>query len=239
MIRICVESKKRKRESIINDYPEARILDVTSTSPDVRGQMLSPFYPHMNIPIPGDSRGLTATCVEAVWQGLKVFQTQDVDFAMFQNDTKKNLKRTSRKYGMPLGHRNGAYGEGLWNYFEARVNIYLPTYKWVLDNVKEVHDFVEELRVESVVHDIVLLDYNTNTDYRDTSRPLSHAGLIMRYIQGAYPAFKEGDKPMSEDEVEEQKKQEKANRNACSIRAKEMLLKRGAVEEPSLFKINE
>ncbi len=234
---IYVESKKRKQENIIKDYPGARILDVTSTSPDVKGQMLSPFYPHMNIPIPGDSRGLTAACVEAVWQGLKVFQTQDVDFAMFQNGTMKNLKRTARKYGMPLGHRMGAYGEGLWGYFEARMNIYLPTYKWVLDNVKVVHDFLEELKVEK--GDIVLLDYNTNTDCRDTSRPLSHAGLIMRYVQGTYPVYKEGDKPMSEDEVKELKLQEKANRKACSKSAKEMLSKRGVVEEPCLFIINE
>ena len=80
----------------------------------------------MNIPIPFTD-GLTATCVEAVWQGLKVFDGADVDFAAFRNDTMRDLKRTVRKYGMPKGHRKGAYGKELLGYFEARMLIYLPT----------------------------------------------------------------------------------------------------------------
>ena len=32
-------------------------------------------------------------CVEAIWQGLKVFETADVDVNMFANDTMKNISR--------------------------------------------------------------------------------------------------------------------------------------------------
>ena len=39
-------------------------------------QKLSPFYPHGGIPVPF-SEGVTATCVEAVWQGLKVFESAE------------------------------------------------------------------------------------------------------------------------------------------------------------------
>ena len=54
---------------------------------------LSSFYPHGGIPVPF-SEGYTAMCVEAIWQGLKVFESADVDVNMFANDTMKNIKRT-------------------------------------------------------------------------------------------------------------------------------------------------
>ena len=69
---IYIENKKRKLERIQAEYPTAQILDITSIAPRHSGQILSPFYPHDNIPIPFTD-GLKATCVEAVWQGLKVF----------------------------------------------------------------------------------------------------------------------------------------------------------------------
>ena len=34
---------------------------------------------------------------------------------------------------------------------------------------------------------IILLDYNTNQDVDDPSKPLSHAFLIKAYIEGLYP----------------------------------------------------
>lgn len=54
----------------------------------------------------------------------------------------------------------------------------------------EVHRVVERIKEQSKKRDIVLLDYNTNTDFRDISKPLSHAGLVKLYIEGNYP---EGD----------------------------------------------
>ena len=85
-------TKRRKRENILKKYPDAVIADVTSQATDglVR---LSPFYPHGGIPVPF-SEGYTAMCVEAIWQGLKVFETADVDVNMFANDMMKNIKRT-------------------------------------------------------------------------------------------------------------------------------------------------
>ena len=79
---IYVENKKRKLERIEAQYPEAAILDITSSTEKMYARLLSPFYPHYNIPIPF-TEGITATCVEAVWQGLKVFQNEDVNFATF------------------------------------------------------------------------------------------------------------------------------------------------------------
>lgn len=227
---IYVVNKKRKIEKVKEEFPNAAILDITSTSNMRYAQILSPFYPHMNIPIPFTD-GLTATCVEAVWQGLKVFDGADVDFATFRNDTMRDLKRTVRKYGMPKGHRKGAYGKELLGYFEARMLIYLPTYKWVLDNVPEVHRVVERIKEQSKIQDIVLLDYNTNIDFRDASKPLSHAGLVKLYIEGNYPEGLEGYQPMTKDELEQKKLRDKEQRKEIKKKAK----KQKAVESASLF----
>ena len=167
---IYIENKKRKLEKIQEQYPNADILDITSASEKKYAQMLSPFYPHNNIPVPF-TPGMTATCVEAVWQGLKVFQTADVDVEMFKNDTMKGLKRTVRRFGPPLGHRKGVYGKELLNYFDARIQIYLPTYKWVLDNIPAVHDIVYRIAERNKTNDIVFLDYNTNIEFRDITSP--------------------------------------------------------------------
>lgn len=185
---IYIASRKSKMENLQKKYPGAVILDITSASKEQCMQWLSPFFPHYNIPIPFTDN-LTATCVEAVWQGLKVFQDQDVDFDMFRNDTMKGLKRTVRKFGIPLGHRKGAYGKELLSYANARMMIYIPTYKWVLDNVDNVHNTVMKLKEQSKTQDIVFLDYNTSTDVYDISKPLSHANLVKLYIEENYPSI--------------------------------------------------
>lgn len=209
---IYVENKRRKVERIRTQYPNADILDITSKSSAKYAQMLSPFYPHGGIPIPLDSHGLTATCVEAIWQGLKVFESEDVNFETFKNDTMKGLKRTVRTLGAPKGHRSGAYGKELLGYFEARMKIYLPAYLWVLENVPKVKDIVRRIAYRAKDHTIVFLDYNTNIDFRDTSSPLSHAGLVKLYIEGNYPKEGEVYSPLTEKEIAEKKANKKQKR---------------------------
>lgn len=81
---IIIMSKRRKADKILREYPGAILADVTSRAKDglVR---LSPFYPHGGIPVPF-SEGWTATCVEAIWQGLKVFEHADIDTEMLKNN---------------------------------------------------------------------------------------------------------------------------------------------------------
>ena len=129
---IIIESKRKKQETLLRKYPGAILADVTSKATDSLVR-LSPFYPHGGIPVPF-SDGMTAMCVEAVWQGLKVFAHADVDVSVFQNATMHNIKRTVRRFGPPLGHRKGVHGTELLGYIEARTLIYLPTYRWVLEN---------------------------------------------------------------------------------------------------------
>ena len=181
---IIIDSKRKKPATILKKYPGAILADVTSGA---KGGLvkLSPFYPHYDIPVPF-SEGYTATCVEAIWQGLKVFEGSDVDVQMFQNDTMKNIKRTVRRFGKPLGHRKGVKGTELLGYIEARKQIYIPTYRWVLEN--KVADIIERLREASDSgKTIVLLDYDTNADVENAKKPLSHASLIKAYVEGVYP----------------------------------------------------
>ena len=177
---IIIESKRKKPATILKKYPDAILADVTSGAKDGL-RKLSPFYPHGGIPVPY-SEGYTATCVEAIWQGLKVFEGCDVDISLFQNDTMKGLKRTVRRFGKPLGHRKGVHGEELLSYIEARKQIYIPTYKWVLKN--KVADIIDRLREASKMKTIVLLDYDTNADIDNAKKPLSHASLIKAYVEG-------------------------------------------------------
>ena len=149
-------------------------------------QQLSPFYPHGGIPIP-NSEEVTGMSVEGIWQGLKVFETQGISYTHFRNTSMRGLKRTVRTLGKPLGHSYGTNSEELLDYLEARIAIYLPTYKWVLENVQAVKDLVDRIRTKSLTTDIVFLDYNTNEDYTNLKSPLSHAALIKLYIEGRYP----------------------------------------------------
>ena len=180
---LVIESKRKKLDTLLKKYPNAIIADVTSHAKDSLVK-LSPFFPHGGIPVPF-SDNITAECVEAVWQGLKVFESADVDVSMFLNGTMKNIKRTVRKFGKPLGHRKGVNGTELLGYIEARKLIYIPTYKWVLEN--KVQNIIERLKEASRTKDIVLLDYNTNCDVDNPKQPLSHAFLVKAYVEGIYP----------------------------------------------------
>ena len=180
---IIIESKRKKPEALKEQYPDAMIIDVTSHAVD-EFVMFSPFYPIGGVPVPF-TEGLVAVSVEGIWQGLKVFEDADIDTSFFSKRDMKNLKRTTRKYGICLGHRKGVHGEELLGYIEARKKIYLPCYKWVLEN--KLKKLVTAIRIISKNKPVVLLDYNTNPDVNNPKKALSHASLIKAYIEGNYP----------------------------------------------------
>lgn len=140
----------------------------------------SPFYPIGRIPIPF-SPNKFSNSVEGIWQGLKVFENHDVDESKFEITSMKGLKRTVRKFGIPKGHRKGVYGSELLDYITARKLIYLPSYKWVLDN--QLKEEINELKRLSESRTLILLDYETNGEIENPSKPLSHAQLIKMRIE--------------------------------------------------------
>jgi hypothetical protein len=169
---------RRTMASVQKRYEGSLIFDVTSrgTEPWIR---FSPFYPHKNIPVPF-SPGYVSTSVEGIWQGLKVFEKSDVDTSKFTIITMHGLKRFASKYGKVLGHRKGVYGMELLTYVEARKLIYLPSYLWMLEHC--VYDMLGKLKQLSREEQVILLDYETNCDIENDTRPLSHAGLIKSYL---------------------------------------------------------
>ena len=71
---------------------------------------------------------------QGVWQGLKVFESEDFDTGKFDVANMPGIKRSARSRGRVLGHRFGVESDELLTYLDARHRIYLPTYRWVLDN---------------------------------------------------------------------------------------------------------
>ena len=58
---------------------------------------------------------------------------------------------------------------------------------------------------DTVTKTIILLDYTTNCDVDDPSKPLSHAFLIKTYVDGIYPY---GEKTDTEAKLQIDKPQE-------------------------------
>jgi hypothetical protein len=180
---IAVESRRKTPASLEKLRPGAAVIDVTSkgVEPWVR---FSPFYPHGGIPIP-NSPSESAQSVEGLWQGLKVFEKEDVDPRKWAITNLSGIKRGGKSRGAVLGHRFGIGSDVLLGYLDARVRIYLPAYKWVLENRLVAQ--VEELRRLLAERPLVLLDYETNMDVEDLSSPLSHAALIKYHLEGSWP----------------------------------------------------
>jgi hypothetical protein len=183
---IYVENRKKLEKTLLKQYPQALIIDVTSKGfePYVK---FSPFYPHGNIPIPF-SEGYYSETVEGIWQGLKVFEGEDVDFVKFSIKNMKGIKRTVRKFGKPLGHRKGVKGVELFDYITARKQIYMKSYAYVLEN--RIKHIVEEIANKAQSQDIILLDYDTNEDIENFKKPLSHASLVKKHLEFRFPELK-------------------------------------------------
>lgn len=181
---VRVVSRRRAAASIEAAYPRAVVVDVTSRGPQpwVR---LSPFYPHGGIPVPF-TPGVTSQSVEGVWQALKVFMHADVDPGKLAVTAMRGLKRTAAAYGPPLGHRRGVHGTVLLGYEQARREIYLPTYRHVLEGPAAAE--AARLRELAERGQVLLLDYTLNGDPADLRTPLSHAALLRRHLLGDWPS---------------------------------------------------
>lgn len=175
---------RRAAASAAKLHPGAAVVDLTSRGPDpwVR---FSPFFPHGDIPVPF-SPGRVGASVEGIWQALKVFEHADIDERKLTITTMKGLKRGGTRNGRVLGHREGLAGARLLDYIAARRAIYLPSYAFVL--AQRLRPELDRLRDLASAGPLVLLDFETNTDVDDRSKPLSHAGLVMHHLNGTWPA---------------------------------------------------
>lgn len=130
---IIIANRRSKPDSLRKKHGgDIEIIDVTSKG-DEPWVRFSPFWPHGNIPVPY-SDGVVGTCLEGIWQALKVFESEDVDESKLHVTNMKGLKRTVHRLGNVLGHRKGINGHELLPYREARELIYLSIYRWMLEN---------------------------------------------------------------------------------------------------------
>ncbi len=86
------------------------------------------------------------------------------------------------------------------------MKIYVPAYRCVLENVPQVMTMLEGLNKIAETQDVAFLDYETNCDVCDLRTPLSHAGLVKLYLEGAYPGYDPEVKEYSADELAAMKK---------------------------------
>lgn len=228
---ILIENKKTKIEKLKEMYPGAQIIDVTSKSDD-KFVMLSPFYPIGGIPVPF-TPDHTAVSVEGIWQGLKVFEHEGVDERKLYSKGMMGLKRTSRSLGQCLGHQKGLNSTELLGYIEARKQIYVPSYNWMLKN--RCWNLVLELKKMCVEGVVVLLDYDTNPDIEDYKKPLSHASLIVRAVEELLTEDEKAAWPEQLKELKARSKEETKRREERKNRFMEMKKAAAVVGNPSKY----
>ena len=228
---ILIENKRTKIEKLKEKYPGAQIIDVTSKSNNefVR---LSPFFPIGGIPVPFSSEEEAET-VEGIWQALKVFEKEGVDVEKLYNRRMTGLKRTETKLGKCLGHQKGLQSEELLDYIDARKEIYVPAYNWMLEHrCWNLVLRIKEMCVEGVV---VLLDYNTNPDIENVSKPLSHASLIIKAVERLLTDEEKAAWPKQMQELKVRVKEETKKREARKSRWQEMKLAAAVKGNPSKY----
>ena len=201
---IVVESKKKSLESLNLDYPDAIIIDMTNQG-EGGWIKLSPLYPHGGIPVPF-SDGYFSETVEGVWQGLKVFEHEGVSLKPMRIMSMRGINRSGKKLGACFGYQKGMESEELLNEVDARKQIYIPVYEWLLEN--RCKNLVQKLREYSSTYVVVLLDNETNSDIENSKKALSPASLIVRYIVAR----------LSEAEREEWKEQAEMNKELSKQR---------------------
>lgn len=185
-----ISRKSKKKIQEFRASGEYMVIDVTSKGRPADSQF-SPFHPHGGIPVPG-SPGVFSASVEGIWQGLKMFEGKEkngvkkavsIDTAKFDVTDMEKLKRTTRTFGTVSAHWYGDVSapapERVLTYGQARREIYLPAYHFVLENKlqKELRELVEEATRTK----LVLLDFCTRR-LDDELGPLSHAWVIVDYI---------------------------------------------------------
>ncbi|MHC4662780.1 MAG: nicotinate (nicotinamide) nucleotide adenylyltransferase [Planctomycetota bacterium] len=132
---------------------------------------LSPRAPHGRIPVPG-MEGIYADSVEGIWEGLKLIHGR-IDTRFFESQERKR-----RAHGRIEGHK---FGDETLDYVEARKIIFRPSYlHTVKTNCNELVDKLVGRFKEGEV--IFLHDDSSNPDIENTFSTLSHAAILVEYL---------------------------------------------------------
>ncbi|HIX56244.1 MAG TPA: hypothetical protein H9850_02075 [Candidatus Anaerobiospirillum pullistercoris] len=225
---IFIANRRRQPKSLQEEFGDIPVFDVTFAGGDPLFSTLSPMYPHGDLPVPYSGKTLTANSLEAIWQGLKVFEHEGarLDAASLGKSGDKNIKRPSTaKRGRVLGHQQGLYTDRpLLSLIDARSFIYAPLYRWQLQ--RHCQDALAQLNKALAQSDIVLLEAGNESNICDIFVPMVHSELLRLFLLGQYPECGEKHpwQPYTKAEHEadiERRKQAKKER----IKQQKLLLK--------------
>ena len=148
-------------------YQNSIIIDITTINRGNTFAKLSSYYPHGGIPIPNTPNQYLSS-VNKVWQELCV-QKSNFNKLECQN----------------LFFRKGLHINEYWTYTEARREIFIPLYCWMLEN--KAYDIVEYLREQLLSRTILIVDKSINCKIDNIDEPLSVAFLLQAYLEGKEP----------------------------------------------------
>ena len=181
---IYIESIYSNIDYIKDYYGNPIIINVSPFIHNGYLSAFSPYYPHGNIRVPVTPQ-YTAVSVQAVWQGLKVFENNDIDINTFKMKNPHLVNRSTKQFGNLRGFRKGVNGDMILNLAEARKELYIPIYRQILDY--HLNTTIAQIRESEKYRNYVLLDDYVLFNIDNCNIPLSHAALIKAYIKGTYP----------------------------------------------------
>ncbi len=167
------------RNKIVNlqrTFPKAIFYDTSTNAPTARDysfvtdfREFSPFVPYGNIPVPRSS--YTSDSVEGVWQGLKVIKGR-TDKSYFRG-------KGRQRPGVPKGHQ---YGKQIIGYEEARKKIFVPTYRWMVQNRCDLNTLEEVYARAMEDMPQFFFDVDTNGNIGVQSSALAHSSVLVEII---------------------------------------------------------
>lgn len=141
---------------------------------------LSPFFNWGRIPVPF-THNVFAQSVASIWEALKVFEHADIDAKVFNLTCPRDILRVEEHFGKLIGYRRGVFGSHVYETGEAIPNIFIKSYRWVLEHCAS--ELILYLR-DAYQSDLYL--YDGYADMRPYV-PVSPALLVKAYVEGSEP----------------------------------------------------
>lgn len=165
------------------DHAEDVVFVDVSTKTTGDWAALAPNFNHGEIPVPG-MPGTVSKTVEGIWEGLKRFENEGENLALFEADKPKK-RRLTKDTGKVVGYKYGA--DVLREEVEARRLIFIPAYTWMVRNCPEAKAKFDELVDLARKNTLHVYDGEESADVHDP-KPYSYAALLTEMVKDARKA---------------------------------------------------
>ncbi|WP_281886254.1 DUF6939 family protein [Paenibacillus sp. YYML68] len=138
------------------------------------------FDPQILIPVPGQES--FSYSIEAIWQGLKIFDGK-IDSDMFH---KKPYKRPLEAEQTEYSYSDTVfcYKNYIIDIVTARFLIYLPSYLYLLDRILPQDLCNEIFKYLQCDCDIIFYDWDSNFDIYNKFESFSHSAILTSWFNG-------------------------------------------------------